>query len=118
MAMLTLSVRVLVGIVASLILLGGLGLIAVGGSVAVTGLWLTISAAVVLVALAIERNRYRSEAAETGTEPIGPGGGEPGGRLEPRFQQTAETFVDPTSGHRMRVFVDPRTGERRYQAES
>ena len=50
--------------------------------------------------------------------PPGPGGGEtPGGPLEPRFRPTAEVFVDPTTGHRMRVLVDPRTGERRYVAE-
>ena len=39
------------------------------------------------------------------------------GALEPRFRPTAEVFVDPTTGHRMRVLVDPRTGERRYVAE-
>jgi hypothetical protein len=26
-------------------------------------------------------------------------------------------FIDPTSGHRMRVLVDPTSGERRYVAE-
>jgi hypothetical protein len=31
--------------------------------------------------------------------------------------RTEETFLDPTSRIRMRVFVDPRTGERRYVAE-
>jgi len=38
-------------------------------------------------------------------------------QLEPRFRRTDERFVDPTSGHTMRVYVDPRTGERRYLAE-
>jgi hypothetical protein len=37
--------------------------------------------------------------------------------MEPRFRPTDERFVDPTTGHRMRVYVDPRTGERRYLAE-
>jgi hypothetical protein len=115
--MLTISARVVIGVVATLMVFGGLGLIAVGTDAAITGLWMTISGAVLLVALAIERNRYRSEAAERAAEPIGPGGGEPPGRLEPRFQQTEETFVDPTSGHRMRVYLDGRTGERRYVAE-
>jgi hypothetical protein len=72
---------------------------------------------VILVALAIERNRYRSEAAERTFEPVGPGGGEPEGQLEPRFRRTDETFVDPTSGVAMRVFVDRSTGDRRYVAE-
>jgi hypothetical protein len=33
------------------------------------------------------------------------------------FQATEERFVDPTTNQPMRVFVDPRTGERRYRAE-
>ena len=42
---------------------------------------------------------------------------EPAGAIEPRFRPTDETFVDPTTGHQMRVHADPRTGERRYVAE-
>jgi hypothetical protein len=30
------------------------------------------------------------------------------------WQRTEEVFVDPTSGRRMRVWVDPSGGERRY----
>jgi len=115
--MLSTTTRLIVGIVAALMVLGGLGLIAIGSEAAISGLWLTVTGVVFLVAVAIERTRYRSEATEGGSEPIGPGGGEPAGQLEPRFQRTEESFVDPTSGHRMRVFVDPRTGERRYVAE-
>jgi hypothetical protein len=116
--MLTTTTRVLVGILAVVMLIGGLALIATGVGAGVSGLWLTVVGAVLLVALAIERNRYRSEATEHGMEPIGPGGGEPTGPLEARFQRTEETFVDPTTGHRMQVFVDPRTGERRYVAQA
>jgi len=116
--MLTTTTRVLVGILAVLMLIGGLALIATGVGAGVSGLWLTVVGAVLLVALAIERNRYRSEATEHEMVPIGPGGGEPTGPLEPRFQRTEETFVDPTTGHRMQVFVDPRTGERRYVAQA
>jgi hypothetical protein len=116
--MLTATTRIAVAIVASLVLVGGLGLIVLGGTQSLSGLWLVISAAVVLVALAIERNRYRSEASERSFESVGPGGGEPGGSLEPRFRRSAETFVDPTTGVTMRVFVDGSTGERRYVAES
>ena len=113
--MLPATTRVAVAIVATLVLLAGLLALSVGAGV--SGLWLVIGAAVVLVALAIERNRYRSEAAERSFESTGPGGGEPSGALEPRFRRTAETFVDPTTGTTMRVFVDGRTGERRYVAE-
>ena len=66
----------------------------------------------------IERNRYRSEAADRSFETTGPGGGEPSaGTLEPRFRPTDERFVDPTTRRRMRVYLDNRTGERRYVAE-
>ena len=30
---------------------------------------------------------------------------------------TSVRFIDPTSGHRMRVWLDPASGERRYRAE-
>jgi hypothetical protein len=35
-------------------------------------------------------------------------------RPDPRFQPTQEVFRDPRSGRSMRVYVDERTGERRY----
>jgi hypothetical protein len=113
--MLSTTTRAAVAVGATLMLLAGLLALSVGAGV--SGLWLVIAAAVVLVALAIERNRYRSEEAERSFESTGPGGGEPTGSLEPRFRRTDETFVDPTTGTTMRVFVDGRTGERRYVAE-
>ncbi|HEY3164273.1 MAG TPA: hypothetical protein VGJ71_07925 [Candidatus Limnocylindrales bacterium] len=116
--MLSATTRIAVAGVATLVLLSGLGLIALGGASAISGLWAVIAGAAILVALAIERNRYRSEAAEGSFEGTGPGGGEPSETLEPRFRRTDETFVDPTTGVRMRVFVDRTTGERRYVAES
>ena len=114
--MLSATTRVAVAIVAVLVLLGGMAMLTIGPS-GISGLWLVISAAVVLVALAIERNRYRSEEAERSFEATGPGGGEPSGSLDVRFRRTEETFVDPTTGTTMRVFLDGRTGERRYVAE-
>jgi hypothetical protein len=33
------------------------------------------------------------------------------------FRPTDELFIDPTSGARLRVYLDPTTGERRYYAE-
>jgi hypothetical protein len=71
-----------------------------------------------IIAAAIERVRYRSTDAEGSAAEPGPGGGEPAGTtLDPRFRPTEERFVDPTSGVRMRVWIDPVAGERRYLAE-
>ena len=115
--MLSATTRIVVAAVATLLLVGGLGLISFGGSATGSGLWLVVAGAVVLVALAIERNRYRSEEAERSFESVGPGGGEPVGRLDARFRRTEETFIDPTTGVTMRVFVDRMTGERRYVSD-
>jgi hypothetical protein len=115
--MLSTTTRLVLGTVGILMVLAGLGGVALGGSVATGGLWLTILGAVLIVVVVLERQRYRSDEADRAFEPIGPGGGEPPGQLEPRFRATDERFVDPTTGHQMRVYVDPRTGERRYQAE-
>ena len=107
------------------VLLAMAGLLASSAGAGLSGLWATVMGAVLVVAVVIERQRYRSEEADRasepsgpgGGEPAGPGGGQPGSQLEPRFRPTEETFVDPTSGHRMRVYLDRRTGERRYVAE-
>jgi hypothetical protein len=115
--MLSTTTRLVVGGIAFLFALAGLGAVVLGGSAAAGGLWVTILGVVVLVAVLLERQRYRSDEADRTFEPIGPGGGEPRGQLEPRFRPTDERFVDPTTGHRMRVYVDPRTGERRYLAD-
>lgn len=84
----------------------------------VIGLQLVAFGAFLVVIVAIERSRYRSGAAERTNETPGPGGGEPPGSVEPRFRATGEVFIDPTTGHRMRVLVDPASGERRYVAEA
>ena len=112
--MLTPTVRLLAAIVAILMLIGGLVTASVVG---IGGFWLTVVGAAILIALVVERNRYRSEATDRSFETVGPGGGEPAGTLEPRFRPTAESFVDPTTNRKMRVYVDNRTGERRYLAE-
>ncbi len=111
------SVRVLVIVIAGLFFLGSLAMIAAGGDTAPAGLmWALISGGVIVIAV-MERTRYRSETAEKRNDDPGPGGGERG-PLEPRFRATPEVFRDPTSGQLMRVYVDPRTGERRYLAET
>ena len=105
-------------VVGLLLMLGGLAGIVIEPDAAPAGLWAVALGGFLVIVPFIERQRYRSEAAEKGNATSGPGGGEvPDGPVEPRFRPTAEVFVDPTSGRRMRVLVDPRTGERRYVAE-
>jgi len=112
------ALRILILAFGALLVLGGFATIAVGGWVAVWGLWLVLGGLVIVGAVLLERRRYRSAAAEAGTEQPGPGGGEPLDEpLEPRFSPTNERFVDPTTGHAMRVWVDATSGERRYRAE-
>ena len=101
-----------------LLMLLGLGIIAAVRDVGIIGLQVFGFGAFLVIAVAIERSRYRSDDAERSNAAPGPGGGEPNeGQLDPRFRVTSEVFVDPTSGHRMRVLVDPASGERRYVAE-
>jgi hypothetical protein len=99
---------------------GGLALVVAGpGATAIAGLELVAIGGFLVIVVAIERQRYRSATAEVTNAPAGPGGGEPPGTtLEPRFRPTAEAFIDPTTGRRMRVVVDPTNGERRYVAEA
>ena len=110
-------------LVRGLLVLGGvgvmlLGIVAIATTDPVGGLRWVALGGMFIVVIAIERQRYRSEAAERTNSPAGPGGGERRGEIiEPRFRTTAEVFVDPTTGHRMRVLVDPASGERRYVAE-
>ena len=98
----------------------GLVLIALpdlGGTI--SGIYCVLFGAALIVGALLERMRYRSDAVDRTAHPTGPGGGEPLDEpLDPRFAPTSEVFVDPTSGHRMRVFLDASTGERRYRAES
>jgi hypothetical protein len=113
--MLSATARAVIIVFGALLALAGLGGASLGGGLG--ALWLTVMGVAIVVAVVVERERYRSEAADQPFEPIGPGGGEPSGTIEPRFRPTDELFVDPTTKHTMRVHVDPRTGERRYVAE-
>lgn len=111
-------VRGAIVVIGMLMMITGLAAIVAFPGNAPGGLWLILLGAFLVVVPLLERQRYRSEAAERDRDAPGPGGGEmPGGSLETRFRPTAEVFIDPTTGHRMRVLVDPRTGERRYVAE-
>ncbi len=107
----------LLGVAALLFLTGAAVIVGEGSAGAFGGFWLLVLGGAGIVIMLFERSRYRSETAERAREPTGPGGGEMGARMEPRFKPTSELFRDPTTGHLMRVFADPNTGERRYRAE-
>lgn len=108
------AIRVLVGVGAFLLMIGGL--VGVVAGAWADGLWAAATGAVILVAVVLERARYRSEAAERSAGESGLGGGERTVPVAP-FRPTDEVFIDPTTGHRLRVYLDPATGERRYHAE-
>lgn len=111
-------IRVVLGIVGALLLIGGVTLAFVGGGVLIwAAIWMIASGSVLVIVSLLEISRYRSEAAEGAHFQPGPGGGETG-PTEPRFRRTDEVFVDPTSQRLMRVYADPNTGERRYVAEA
>jgi hypothetical protein len=100
------GLRILVGAVGALLLLGGLLGVAAGGSAVPGGLWAMLLGSVGIIVAVLERRRYAADeegAVRGGTPP----------RLEP----TAEVFVDPTTGEQTRVYVDRATGRRHYQRE-
>ena len=110
--------RLVIGVFGVLMLIGGIALALkfAGEGGVFAGFWLILGGLIVVIAVVVERSRYRSQLAETAQLPPGPGGGETS-MPEPRFKPTSEVFVDPTTNLRMRVFVDSSTGERRYVAE-
>jgi hypothetical protein len=108
------AMRVVVGGLGALMIVGGIAGFAVGAWPG--GVWAMTIGVVAIAAVVLERSRYRSEAAEGSPRAPGPGGGEPSRPTAP-FSRTDEVFIDPTSGHRLRVYLDSATGERRYHAE-
>ncbi len=105
------------GILTALSGLAGIALGA-GSSATAAGVWGVVVGLTLVVAVLIERARYRSDAAERTGDPPGHAGGEPTGQgLDPRFRPTEERFEDPTTRQRMRVWLDPGSGERRYVPE-
>ncbi len=110
--------RAVIGTAGVLLLVGGIAVAATTGPSgdAFSALFLFVPGALLIAAVILERTRYRSLTAEQSGDGHGLGGGETA-VPDARFQPTDERFVDPTTRVPMRVFVDPRTGERRYVAE-
>jgi hypothetical protein len=112
-------IRAILGVVGALLFAGGLAIAFAGegpDTFIAAAFLLVIGGVMVLVAL-LEVSRYRSEAVDAARLPSPPAGGEPT-QPEARFRRTDEVFVDPTTRSRMRVYADPRTGERRYVVDS
>ena len=110
------AARVILAFVGAVTILVGLALITVEGDRS-TGLVTILIGAAILIAVVYERSRYRSADADIRNDKPGPGGGEPVGALPPGFRATTEVFIDPATGRRMRVYLQPATGDRRYMAE-
>jgi hypothetical protein len=83
----------------------GYGILAVVGALILASLgvgsavviYLFVNGAVVIAALLFERGRYRPPGSASGP-----------------WQETAERFVDPTTGQLMKVRYNPQTGARDY----
>ena len=110
-------IRVLAGAFGVLLMFAGIATAASPGGI-IAALPVFLGGAAIVVGVSIERMRYRSDTLDRDFPSVGPGGGEPPSEgVEPRFRPTEEVFVDPTTARRMRVLLDPSTGERRYVAE-
>ena len=110
--------RLIVVCIGLLLFVSGLVALAASPAMASSGVWAVVVGLVLVIAAFIERSRYRSAEAEQSGAAYGPGGGEPVTEpLDPRFRATDERFEDPTTRQRMRVWIDPTSGERRYVAE-
>jgi hypothetical protein len=114
--MMLVAARVILAFAGAITILAGLGLILTNGDRS-AGLITVLVGGAILIAVLYERSRYRSVDADMRNDSPGPGGGEPFGALPPGFRATTEVFVDPSSGRRMRVYLQPATGDRRYMAE-
>jgi hypothetical protein len=95
------AVRILIAVVAGCLIAVGLLTIALGQ--VFSGAWTLLLGLVGIVVALYERRRYGA-ARDPATE----------ARLRP----TDEVFIDPSTGVRMRVHLDPESGERHYLPEA
>ncbi|MGN6790149.1 MAG: hypothetical protein ACTHJP_11565 [Rhodanobacteraceae bacterium] len=88
-------------VIGALLLLIAAVALLVGGALALFLPQLVIGGAFLILALAIERWRYKPVSAA---------------RPDPRWTDTGERFVDPETGVLTAVYFDPAKGERHYLA--
>lgn len=88
-------------VIGALLLLIAAVALLVGGTLALFLPQLVIGGAFLILALAIERWRYKPVSAA---------------RPDPRWTDTGERFVDPETGVLTAVYFDPAKGERHYLA--
>ena len=93
------GLRLVVGAVSAVLLAVGLVMLASGQPAGWFGIQLVIVGALGVAIALFERLRYA------------PGSGAP---HQPDLRPTDERFIDPTSGQRMRVWVERASGERAY----
>jgi hypothetical protein len=96
-----LMVRIAIGAFGVLAAIGGVVAVSVGEPLA--GAWALVGGGVLIVAALFEVTRYGPSEEAT--------------RTHDRFEPTNEVFVDPTTGERIRVWFDPKTGYRRYEPD-
>ncbi|KRA83493.1 hypothetical protein [Altererythrobacter sp. Root672] len=92
------NARLAAFVVGALAVAGGTLMTMAGGG---PGLWLLITGAVIIASLALE-GRYGRPGAPTDVPPTA-------------WQLTNERFVDHETGQLLEVWIDPLTGERRYE---
>lgn len=88
-------------VIGALLLLVAAIALRVGGVLAIFLPQLMAGGVFLIVALAIERWRYKPVRS---------------GRPDPRWSDTGERFVDPETGRMTAVYFDPAKGERHYVA--
>ncbi len=93
--------RVVVGIAGAILLAIGLALLAAGGLAVWPGIQLVLVGVIGLVVAFFERLRYGTSRDEAASE----------------LRPTDERFIDPTTGQRTRVWIDPASGERTYRPD-
>jgi hypothetical protein len=87
---------VVAGVGMLLVLIGVLGPLDSGYPIG-DGMWVVLIGAVLVLVSVLEQVRYRLSSGSSG-----------------RLRPTAERFVDPTTGQRLQVWIDPASGERSY----
>ena len=94
--------RVVVGAFGALLVITALLLFSTGGVQAWSGIYPMAFGLIAIATALFERTRYWPGRRR-----------DPAGTLRP----TEERFIDPTTGERTRVWIDPSSGERHYIPE-